>query len=139
VTYETRFFKRTWRREFLRDTSLGLAGVATSGGILGIGVLHAGPGKRQNLGLLVGLGNLSTNQIALPPKRLSARRDRHRHTGQSEDLVREIQYSEKNIYNYQTYDKIAENPDIDVIYVVLPNSMHPEYTMRAAGRQACPV
>lgn len=38
----------------------------------------------------------------------------------------------KNIYNYQNFDEIASNPDIDVVYVVLPNSMHKEFTIRAA-------
>lgn len=37
-----------------------------------------------------------------------------------------------NIYNYQNFDEIANNKDIDVIYVVLPNSMHKEYVIRAA-------
>ena len=37
----------------------------------------------------------------------------------------------KNIYTYDNYDSLANNPEIDVIYVVLPNSMHPEYTIRA--------
>ena len=40
---------------------------------------------------------------------------------------------DKNIYNYDNYDSIANNPDIDIVYVVLPNSMHAEYTIRAAG------
>jgi predicted dehydrogenase len=39
---------------------------------------------------------------------------------------------EKNIYNYETFDEITKNPDIDLVYVVLPNSMHKEYTIRAA-------
>ncbi|WP_025762070.1 Gfo/Idh/MocA family protein [Dyadobacter tibetensis] len=39
---------------------------------------------------------------------------------------------EKNIYNYKNFDQIANNPDIDVVYVVLPPSMHKEYTIRAA-------
>ncbi len=37
---------------------------------------------------------------------------------------------DKNIYNYDTYDAIKDNPDIDIIYVVLPNSMHAAYTIR---------
>lgn len=37
-----------------------------------------------------------------------------------------------NIYNYQNFDKIATNKDIDLVYVVLPNSMHKEFTIRAA-------
>ena len=40
----------------------------------------------------------------------------------------------KNIYNYQNYDSIGDNPDVDIIYVVLPNAMHAEYTVR--GHQA---
>ena len=36
----------------------------------------------------------------------------------------------ENIYNYDNYDTIKDNPDIDIIYVVLPNSMHAEYTVR---------
>jgi predicted dehydrogenase len=39
---------------------------------------------------------------------------------------------DKNVYNYQTFDSIKDNPDIDIIYVVLPNSMHAEYVIRAA-------
>ena len=39
---------------------------------------------------------------------------------------------EKNIYNYQNFDTIIKNKDIDLVYVVLPNSMHKEYTIRAA-------
>ncbi len=39
---------------------------------------------------------------------------------------------EKNIYNYENFDTIADNPDIDVIYIVLPPSMHKEYVIRAA-------
>lgn len=39
---------------------------------------------------------------------------------------------EKNIYNYSNFDKIRDNPDIDIVYVVLPNSMHADYVIRAA-------
>jgi predicted dehydrogenase len=39
---------------------------------------------------------------------------------------------EKNIYNYQNYDSIRDNPDIDIVYVCLPNSMHAEYSIRGA-------
>src|SRR3954463_9008538 len=39
---------------------------------------------------------------------------------------------DKNVYTYKTFDQIADNKDIDIIYVVLPNSMHHEYVLRAA-------
>jgi predicted dehydrogenase len=43
---------------------------------------------------------------------------------------------DQNIYSYDNYDAIKENPDIDIIYVVLPNHLHAEYTIRgfAAGK-----
>ena len=36
------------------------------------------------------------------------------------------------IYSYETFDRIRDNPDVDIVYVCLPNSMHAEYTIRAA-------
>jgi predicted dehydrogenase len=39
---------------------------------------------------------------------------------------------EKNIYNYKNFDEIAGNKDIDLVYIVLPNSMHKEFTIRTA-------
>jgi len=40
--------------------------------------------------------------------------------------------SPKSVYNYENFDEIAHNPDIDAVYIGLPNSMHAEYTVRAA-------
>ena len=37
-----------------------------------------------------------------------------------------------NIYDYQTFDTIAINRDIDLVYIVLPNSMHAAFVIRAA-------
>lgn len=37
-----------------------------------------------------------------------------------------------NIYNYQNFDAIADNKDIDLVYVVLPNAMHAAFLIRAA-------
>jgi predicted dehydrogenase len=36
------------------------------------------------------------------------------------------------IYDYEHYDEIAHNKSIDAVYIALPNSMHAEYTIRAA-------
>ena len=38
----------------------------------------------------------------------------------------------KNIYNYQNFDAIINNKDIDLVYIVLPNAMHKEYVLRTA-------
>jgi predicted dehydrogenase len=37
-----------------------------------------------------------------------------------------------SIYTYDTYAKIRDNRDIEAVYIGLPNSMHSEYTIRAA-------
>ena len=39
---------------------------------------------------------------------------------------------QNSIYTYETYDKIRDNPAIEAVYIGLPNSMHCEYTIRAA-------
>ena len=39
---------------------------------------------------------------------------------------------ESSIYSYESFDKIRDNPDVDIVYVCLPNSMHAEYVIRAA-------
>jgi predicted dehydrogenase len=37
-----------------------------------------------------------------------------------------------SIYTYEQYDRLAGNKDVDAVYIGLPNSMHCEYTVRAA-------
>ena len=39
---------------------------------------------------------------------------------------------QSSIYSYTNYDEIAHNPDVHVIYIVLPNSLHVEYVLRGA-------
>lgn len=46
--------------------------------------------------------------------------------------ARKYNIPDNNIYNYQNFDSIANNKDIDIVYVVLPISMHKEFTIRAA-------
>ena len=40
--------------------------------------------------------------------------------------------AKENFYTYQNFDDIKNNPNIDAVYVTLPNSMHHEYVIRAA-------
>lgn len=39
---------------------------------------------------------------------------------------------DKNIYNYDNMHEIANNEDIDVVYIVLPNTLHKKYTVIGA-------
>src|SRR5450755_2195069 len=45
---------------------------------------------------------------------------------------------DKNCYNYENYDAIKNNPDIDAVYVITPNALHKEAVIRVAkaGKQA---
>ncbi|MDF4223169.1 Gfo/Idh/MocA family oxidoreductase [Maribacter sp. M208] len=91
-------------------------------------------GKKLGVAL-VGLGSYSTYQLA--PSLLDTE---HCYlagivTGTKEkESVWQEKYNipKENIYNYENFDTIADNDSIDVIYVVLPNSMHAEFCIRAA-------
>ena len=39
---------------------------------------------------------------------------------------------DKNVYDYEHMDRIADNEDIDVVYIVLPNALHKKYAIIAA-------
>lgn len=92
--------------------------------------------RKDKLGVaLVGLGKYSSTQLA------PALLETHNCylagivTGtpaKAEAWKKQYEIPEKNIYNYENFDEIAKNKDIDVVYIVLPNSMHAEYTIRAA-------
>ena len=94
------------------------------------------PGKKVGWAI-VGLGSLSINQI-LPA---FAKCEKSKvvalvsgHPDKANKLALRYGVDLKNIYNYQNYDQLKNNPEVDVIYIVLPNGMHAEYTIR--GHQA---
>ena len=84
---------------------------------------------------LVGLGSLNTNQIAPALKKTKYCRLSAIVTGTPSKAERwKAQYNipDANIYNYETMEKMADNPDIDVAYIVTPNGLHAEHTIKAA-------
>ena len=54
------------------------------------------------------------------------------HPDKAARIAAEYGIAKQSIYNYENFDEIAHNPAIDAVYVALPNSMHAEYTIRAA-------
>ena len=54
------------------------------------------------------------------------------HRDKAEKIAAEYGIPQSSIYNYENFDEIAHNPAIDAVYVALPNSMHAEYSIRAA-------
>jgi len=41
-------------------------------------------------------------------------------------------FPESSVYHYDEMDQLAANPDIDIVYVVTPNALHAEHSIRAA-------
>jgi xylose dehydrogenase (NAD/NADP) len=80
-------------------------------------------------------GLLSTariNRVILPPLRSSARNELT--AVASRDMARAQAYgNERNIPRvFGSYEAMLTDPDVDVIYNPLPNSMHAEWTIKAA-------
>ena len=109
-------------------------GAAALGSVAISSAQEISAGKKLGFAL-VGLGSLSTNQIAPALQKTKNCRLAGIVTGtpaKEKIWAEKYQIPKQNIYNYETFDRIKENPDIDVVYVVLPNGMHAEYTVRAA-------
>jgi len=54
------------------------------------------------------------------------------HRDKAERIAAQYGVPREAIYSYEEFDRIAANSTIDAVYVALPNSMHAEYTIRAA-------
>lgn len=123
----------TTRRKFLAQLAAGTAGMTIGSRAFASVIV---PKKKDRLGVaLVGLGYYSTDLLAPAlqlttqcylagvvsgtPAKLKTWQQRHN-------------LPDANLYDYRNFDAIANNPAIDVVYIVLPPSMHAEYTIRAA-------
>ena len=40
---------------------------------------------------------------------------------------------EKNCYNYENFDALKDNPDIDAVYIITPNALHKDQAIRVAN------
>ena len=91
----------------------------------------------QRLGIaVVGIGHLTLEQIMpgfaqAKNVRCAALVSGHR----DKALAVAAQYGvpERSVYDYASFDAIKNDPDIAAVYIVLPNSMHLEFTLRAAA------
>ena len=111
-------------------------------GVLGLGVAAAAASTVANaqasdrpVGFaVVGLGKLSLGQI-IPGFRncKSARLEAlvSGHPDKANRIAAEQKLRPAAVYSYQNFDRIAADPRIEVVYIVLPNFMHREYTERA--------
>src|ERR1700680_2481897 len=128
--------KEITRRGFLTTVGAGLVAANVSGTLLGRAsaelVVPEPPGRKLGWAI-VGLGSLAINQIL--PAFAECEKSKvvplvSGHPEKANKLALRYGVDAKNISNYQNYDSIRDNPAVDVIYIVLPNGMHAEYTIR---------
>jgi len=121
------------RRDFLRGLSITAAGLALGPKTIAE-LLAQNNGRKLGIAML-GLGGYATNQLA-PALRetklcqLTAVVTGHPEKG--ERWAKNYNLKKENIYSYETFDRIADNKHVDIVYVVTPPALHPEFTIRAA-------
>lgn len=127
------------RRDFTRLSALALTGMGLpSFGSAAEMPLQGGGGAGEPVGYaLVGLGTISDIfgrgclQLAGKNIKVTALVTGHGDTKGKEWAAR-FGVPETSIYTYETFDRIRENKAVNAVYIGLPNSMHKEYTVRAA-------
>ncbi len=125
--------KEITRRGFITKVGQGLVAANLAGTLLKSAAaleVPDPPGKKLGWAI-VGLGSLAINQI-LPA---FAKCEKSKvvalvsgHPDKASKQALRYGVDPKNIYNYENFDSIKDNPEVDVVYIVLPNSMHAEYT-----------
>jgi len=121
------------RRRIIKTLAAGTAGLLFSPNPL----LACTRKKKDKLGIaLVGLGYYSTDLLAPALQQTKNCYLAGIVTGtpsKAEAWQKKYNIPDKNIFNYQSYEQLANNDDIDIVYIVLPPSMHKEYVVRGAN------
>jgi predicted dehydrogenase len=86
---------------------------------------------------ICGLGGLSSRQIAPAlQKTANCRLTAVITDTPAKAASWKTQYNipDRGIYTYDTMQRMADNPDIDVVYIVTPNALHLDHALAAAVR-----
>ena len=92
--------------------------------------------QEEKLGwAIAGLGQFATQQILPAFAECQYSKLVALVSGSSEKaqaIAQQYRVNPDNIYSYDNYDSIQDNADVDIIYIILPNALHAEYTIRGA-------
>jgi len=115
------------RRDFAKLGALGLAARFAP-------ALSAQPAQRQTGYAIIGLGRIAEHFMpgirATTNSKVTALVSGHR--DKALRIAADYGVPESSVYSYENFDSIASNKAVDAVYVALPNSMHAQYTIRAA-------
>ena len=127
------------RRDFLRMTAIAAAGLPLARPLIPSIAHRVTPttvGQERKLGFaLVGLGNLSTHQLAPALQKTKYCRLAGIVTGtpiKAATWKDRYGIPDRSIYSYDTMERMADNRDIDVVHIVTPNALHARDTIKAA-------
>ena len=119
------------RRRFIGQLSVTATAFALSRRLSGA---ESAPSKKLGVAL-VGLGSYATHQLAPALQETQFCRLAGVVTGsreKGERWAKQYGFPEKSIYSYDTMGRLADNPNIDIVYVVTPNAIHSQNVIAAA-------
>jgi predicted dehydrogenase len=126
------------RRRFVQGLAAGVGAllVPTLPSSLFAAESKSGSKPNRKLGVaLVGLGGYARGQLAPALQETEYCRLAAIVTGtpsKAAEWKKKYEIPDRNVYNYDTFERIAENPEVDIVYVVVPNGLHAEFAVRAA-------
>ncbi|MFH5806513.1 Gfo/Idh/MocA family protein [Alienimonas sp. DA493] len=121
------------RRRFLQ-TGLAASATLSAAASLSPRLFAAGQDTKKLGYALVGLGRLSTGQLAPALQKTEHAKLAAVVSGtpsKREEWRKKYDLGD-HVYSYEEYDQLADDDAVDVIYIVLPNGLHAEYTIRGA-------
>ena len=124
------------RRDFIQKLASSALGMSLVAGSLRAETSpSASPGKDRELRVaIMGLGGYA-RRVAEAMQTSKRTKITGLISGTPSKLVEwrsKYNVSEKNCYNYDNFDAIADNPEIDAVYIITPNSLHCPQALRVA-------
>jgi glucose-fructose oxidoreductase len=125
------------RRRFVRNMTLGAAylGTGAAAGLAAEVAEMTKDGEHKPGVAIMGLGLYARGEIGPALRKTKYCRFAGVITGshgKGEKWSSEYGFPQKNIWSYDTMHQIADNRDVDIVYVITPNGLHAEHVIAMA-------